>query len=101
VEIALPTEVRRLLWDTRPEAVNPLTQRAFILDRVLEYGNLTAIRWAEEVYGLAGIREYFLARGCRVLSAKTRCYWQAVLNLPATSCTPPSSTPPSNPLWPY
>ena len=101
METTLPVAVQQLLWDTKPESVSQTTHRAFILDRVLEYGTLAAVRWAEGVYGLAGIREYFLTRGNRVLSAKTRSYWRAVLELPTEPCTPTSSTPPNNPLWPY
>jgi hypothetical protein len=67
----------------------------------LEYGGLAAVRWAERFYGLDGIREYFVNRGCRVLSAKTCAFWRAVLNLPEESCTTKSSQPLNNPLWPY
>ncbi len=90
-----------MFWDADPATVEPVAHRAFILDRVLEYGNLRAVQWAERCYGLAGIREYFLARGQRVLSAKTRSFWTVVLGLPNESCTPKSSTPHNNPLWPY
>jgi len=93
--------VNRLFWDIDPATVDPSTHRVFILDRVLEYGNLQSVRWAEQNYGLAGIREYFLARGQRVLSAKTRAFWTAVLGLSNESCTTTSSAPRNNPLWPY
>lgn len=72
------------------------THRSFILDRVLEYDSLQAVRWAEQCYGLAGIREYYLARGQRVLSANTRSFWRVVLELPEEP-----STPPRNPRWPF
>jgi hypothetical protein len=98
---ALPGEVSRLFWDTDAAAVDPATHRTFILDRVLEYGSLRAVQWAERFYGLEGIREYFLARGRRVLSAKTRSFWTAVLGLSDETCTPKSSPPHNNPLWPY
>jgi hypothetical protein len=101
VKAPLPADVTRLFWDTDPAGVDPAEHRAFILDRVLEYGNLQSVRWAEQQYGLAGIREYFLARGQRVLTAKTRAFWTAVLGLSDESCTAKSSTPRNNPLWPY
>jgi hypothetical protein len=97
----MPVEVVRLFWDVEPASVDPATHWAFILDRVLEYGNLKSVRWAEQYYGLARIREYFLARGQRVLSAKTRAFWTAVLGLSDKSCTTKSSAPHNNPLWPY
>jgi len=93
--------VRRLFWDVEADTVDPRNQRAFVLDRVLEYGGLPAVRWAEEFYGLDGIREYFLGRGQRTLSAKTRAYWSAVLDLPERSCTSNSSPTHNAALWPY
>src|SRR5436305_1025715 len=97
----LPAEVTRLFWDTSPAAVDPVAHRSSILDRVLEYGNLQSVRWVEQCYGLPAIREYFLIRGRRVLSAKTRAFWTVVLGLPDESCTVKSSAPRNNLLWPY
>ena len=101
VKSALPTEVSRLFWEADAATVNPTVHRSFILDRVLEYGSLQTVRWAEQFYGLVGIREYFLTRGQRVLSAKTRSFWTAVLELSDETCTAKSSPPHNNPLWPY
>jgi hypothetical protein len=98
---ALPAVVSKLFWDVDAAAVNPAEQRAFVLDRVLEYGSLPAVQWAEHFYGLESIRDYFLARGQRVLSAKTRAFWTAILNLTDESCTAKSLPPHNNPLWPY
>ncbi len=95
----LPNQVRRLLWDVDASSLDGDTHRSFLLDRILAYGDMKTVRWAEQTYGLDGIRDYYLTRGQRVLSNKTRAYWRVILNL--DSCTTPSSTQPSNPLWPY
>jgi hypothetical protein len=97
----LPQHLRSCFWDVDATKVNPHQHRAFVLDRVLEYGTLTGVQWAEQFYGLESIREYFLARGSRVLSAKTRAFWQTVLGIADEPCTTTSSTQPNNPLWPY
>jgi hypothetical protein len=73
-----PNAVRGLFWDVDPASLEADAQRNFVLDRVLEYGGIEAVRWAEATYGLAGIREYFAARGDRVLSQKTRAFWHLV-----------------------
>jgi len=99
--VELPAALHKLFWDVDPATVQVDAHRNFILDRVLELGGIEAVRWAERTYGTAGIRGYFLARGCRVLSAKTRAFWQAMLNLDEATCTAKSSYPTSNPLWPY
>jgi hypothetical protein len=95
----LPNGVRRLLWDVDPASLDGDRHRNFLLDRILEYGDMETVRWAEKTYGREGIRDYFLTRGQRVLSNKTRAYWRLILKL--DSCTTPSSTQPNNPLWPY
>ncbi|MCS7048188.1 MAG: hypothetical protein NZ483_02680 [Verrucomicrobiae bacterium] len=96
---SLPDEVRPLMWDVDPAQIRLDQHRNFILDRVLEYGTMDAVRWAERTYGRGGIREYFLARGQRVLSQKTQAYRRLILQLDA--CTTTSSPPPKNRLWSY
>lgn len=97
----LPVQLQRLFWDTDGQAIDPQKHRAFVLDRVLEYGGIDAVRWAEHYYGLNQLAEYFQERGQRVLSAKTRAYWRAVFTITQTPCTSTSSRPTNNPLWPY
>lgn len=97
----LPESVRRLLWDVEAATVDPVCQRNFLLDRVLEYGGIEALRWAEAAYGLDGIRDDFLARGDRVLTRKTRSFWRLILQLDDATCMRPFSAQPGNPLWPY
>jgi hypothetical protein len=97
----LPDFMRRLFWDVDPDAVDVVRERSFVLDRVLEYGGIEAVDWAEDTYGTDGLRDYFLTRGDRVLSAKTRSFWRAMFNLTDDSCTTKSSTTFNNPLWPY
>lgn len=97
----VPPALSQLFWDTDWQTIDVDRHRSFILDRVLEYGSIDAVRWAEQVYGLNTIGRYFQQRGRRVLSAKTRAFWQAVLASTQTSCTETSSPPPSNPLWKF
>ena len=90
-----------LFWDTEPSVLDAQTHREFILQRLLEYGGIAAVRWAERRYGLDGIREYILTRGNQMLTAKTRSFWRAVLNLTEDTCTTKSSPLRNNPLWPF
>ncbi len=101
VKEPLPTALRGLFWDAAPDTVDVIAHRDFILDRVLEYGDIAAVRWAEQTYGTAGLRAYFRTRGGRRLSAKTRAFWSAMLGLDDNVCTPKSLPPTNNPLWPY
>ncbi len=101
VKHPLPTALNSLFWDVAPDAVDVVAHRDFVLDRVLEYGGIEAVRWAEKHYSQDGLRDYFQARGERRLSAKTRAFWRIRLGLEDDPCTPKSSTPTSNPLWPY
>jgi hypothetical protein len=97
----LPMKLSPLFWDVDFASVDATQHRAFVLDRLLEYGGIEAVRWAEQFYGLEGIKEYFQRRGVRVLSAKTRAFWAAVLGLTDESCTTKSLARSKDPLWQF
>lgn len=75
-----------------------------ILDRLLDYGNLRAARWALRTYGETRVREFLLTRGYRTLSRKTIAFWRAFLHLEDKPCLQPSSLRHSRPhgrcAWP-
>lgn len=97
----LPAEVCRLFWDTPPERLDPDAHAPFILERVLEYGSLAAVRWALDTYGREGIRAFLRDRGRRTLSRKTLAFWGLVLGLEADPCFERSSLASSRPFWDY
>lgn len=97
----IPSEFHRLFWDCQPDHLEPEAHAPFVLERVLEYGSLGAIRWAMEVYGLERIREFLMNRGRRTLSRKTLAFWVLILGLDSEPCFEKSSLRRSRPFWNY
>lgn len=73
----------------------------FVLERVLEYGSLAAVRWALQVYGTERIKGFLRNRGVRTLSRKTLSFWTLLLNLEGDACFERSSLSRSRAFWNY
>jgi transcriptional regulator with XRE-family HTH domain len=77
--------LRRLFWDHRLVASDFSRYPVWVVERVLEYGNLSDIRTLTALMG----RSRFLhtvADATRV-SARTRCFWRQILEQEGIPCT--------------
>ena len=97
----LPPELHGLFWDCRPESVDTRAQAPFVLERILEYGSLAAVRWALGTYGTERVTEFLRHRGVRTLSRKTLSFWTLLLGLEGEECFERSSLNRSRPFWNY
>lgn len=97
----LPADVRHLFWDCRAETLDPHAHAQLVLERILEYGSLPAVRWALQAYGPARIREFLQHRGVRTLSRKTLSFWTLLLGLEGEACFERSSLSRSRAFWDY
>lgn len=97
----VPREFHHLFWDCQPARLETEIHAPFILERILEYGSLAAVRWAMGVYGAEGLKRFLLRRGRRVLSRKTLAFWILILGLEAEPCFETSSLARSRTFWDY
>jgi transcriptional regulator with XRE-family HTH domain len=78
-------KLRRLFWDQRLTVRHLKENPGWVVERVLEYGNL------EDVHHLVGHmgRDTFLrhVRGARFSSERTRVFWQQILSREGMTCT--------------
>lgn len=72
----IPIRLKTLFWDTDFSKLNPLAHRDYILERILEYGDPGAVRWAREVYGLPEMLR--VAANSRRVGPKTRIFWKMI-----------------------
>ena len=100
-ELNVPSGFHELFWDCRPEALDTDRQAPFIIERLLEYGTLAAVRWVLDVYGPERLKSYLRERGVRTLSRKTLSFWTLVLGLEGEPCFDRSSLERSRPYWNY
>ena len=77
--VALPAHLQRIFWDTALADIDPEVHRAFVIERVLEYGDAESVRWLWQRYGPEPIRD--VVRSSHRLSARTRSLWGRHLGL--------------------
>lgn len=74
-----PPAWQTLFWDVDPAALDRGRHRRFILERVLELGDLPAVREAFARYSREEIAQVVL--GSRQLSRRSARFWAVVLGL--------------------
>jgi hypothetical protein len=78
----LPEGIRALFWDCDPASVDMEQHRSFVIRRVLDRGNLEAIRWLRKTVGDAALREWFLQKEGGGMSPRKLRFWGLILDLP-------------------
>jgi hypothetical protein len=99
--VGVPAELHSLFWDCRPEEIDAEAHASLVLERILEYGSLAAVRWAVSTYGTERLRTFLVRRGVRTLSRKTLRFWVLQLGLEGEPCFERSSLTRSRPFWNY
>ena len=70
---SVPARFRTLFWDTSLDNVNLKSHARYVVEKVLEFGDLDAFEWLRDVYPGWQIKETLLL--CRNLSEKSRNFW--------------------------
>lgn len=79
----IPSELGRFFWDVDPASLNPKRHNAYIIERLLEFGNEKAARWLFEEYTRDEVAA--VIESSRSLSYKSMNYWRLRL---VEDCTP-------------
>ncbi|MCI0468824.1 MAG: hypothetical protein L0Y62_02020 [Nitrospirae bacterium] len=72
--IMLPDRFSSLFWDVCIKNINIKKNANYIIERILEYGDLDAIAWMQQVYAWQTIIDVLLIS--RSISAKSRNFWE-------------------------
>ena len=81
-EIGLPTELKSLFWDCDFTSVRLDEHRNFVIRRVIDRGDWTAITWLRLTVGDEGIRDWFLLKNGGRLDQRKLRFWGLILDLP-------------------
>ncbi len=65
-----------LFWDTKPENIDPVKHKRYIIERVLEFGDDKDVKMVFKEYSKEDIRS--VAKNSRSLSPETRALWTKV-----------------------
>ncbi len=71
---AVPGRFRSLFWDTNLKNVHIKRNSRYIIERILEMGNLDAITWMQRVYTVRDILDVLATS--RSLSKKSIHFWE-------------------------
>ncbi|MCS7209625.1 MAG: hypothetical protein NZ874_08650 [Fimbriimonadales bacterium] len=78
----LPEFLRPLFWDTAFHTLSPERHQSYICLRIMEHGDLQALRWMVRYYGKVRLRRWLTQRQGRGLSPRTLRFWQYALEIP-------------------
>jgi len=73
----MPEEFRKYFWDVDYDDLSLEKYPKFIAERILNYGDLDAIKWLQAVLDREFIRSVIL--NSRNLNPKTKNYWKLML----------------------
>ena len=74
-----PQELNVLFWDTNPENLDYKKHKKYIVERILEYGDLSADRWLNSIYSEKDIVE--IVKTSKRISLKTANFYTVKYNL--------------------
>ena len=76
---SLPEEFRKYFWDVDYDDLSLEKYPKFIAERIMNYGDLDAVKWLQSVLEREFIRSVVLKS--RNLNPKTRNYWELMLSI--------------------
>jgi hypothetical protein len=75
---------RTLFWDTAQP--DPRRNERFIIERILNHGDVEDFRWAVRQYGLGKIKKN--VQEGRVFDAKSESFWRQYFKIKKIKCSP-------------
>lgn len=75
----LPENIKRFFWECKDAEIDIQRNWFFVIERLLEYGDLGAVKWVLENFEQTQIVE--VVKTSRNLSGKTASMWQNYFNL--------------------
>jgi len=73
----LPKSFKRFFWDTELSKVDTKKHQVYIIERLLEYGDLEAYKWLIKNFAKSKIKT--VAAKSRRISPMTGKFWQAII----------------------
>lgn len=75
----IPEKIKSLLWDSKIEDISLTNNAQYIIERVLEYGDLSEDKWMIETFSKDAIIKTITES--KRLSAKTANYYAHIYNI--------------------
>jgi len=75
----LPQNLKKFFWDAQLQAIDATKNRAYVISRILELGDESAVSWLNTMYSTDEVRQTVTTS--RSLSPKSRNYWKLKYHL--------------------
>lgn len=97
----IPAKLKYLFWDVKADSFNPSKNPLYVIQRVLDQGNLEAVKWVRKNFGDELIKETL--QKVRNFNARTGNFWRLFLNIPQNqiACLNPHYQEMRKALWPF
>lgn len=97
----LPENLYQFFWDVDPKKVNPSEKPYFVIQRLLDKGNVEAVRWVRKNFATEDIEETL--KKYRDFSLKSASFWGLVYHVPLSQikCFQEPYLTTRKTLWPY
>jgi hypothetical protein len=70
----VPGDLKRFFWDVDPSGLDLVRHKAYIIERILEFGDEKAVRWLFDAFSRDDIAA--ILESSRSLSPKSRNFWR-------------------------
>ena len=97
----VPDTFKGFFWDVNFDTLSPKTHPYYVINRLLDKGDLEAARWVVRTFPKDMIVHTF--KTIRDFTPWTGTFWQRYLNIPKeeVACLHPSYRAMRSTLWPY
>lgn len=97
----IPKSLHRFFWDVDVKKLDPRNKPYFVINRLLDKGNVEAVKWVRENYTNNQIKKTFMC--FRDFSPKVATFWSLFLKIPKEEviCLQPSYLKMRRGHWPY
>lgn len=97
----LPPFLYRYFWDVDPSGVNPQKSPDYVINRLLDKGNLEAARWVLETFSHEALKATL--KSMKGFSPKSARFWSLYLGVPEKEvlCLDPSYLNTRRSHWAY
>lgn len=97
----LPQFLKRFFWDVEFSGLDSKKRSTYIIERLLEIGDIKSIRWILKNYSHKKIKQVVCQSP--VLSKKTATFWSLILDIPEDQirCLQRDFQKTHGVIWPY
>lgn len=97
----IPQNLLRYFWDIDTQKINPTENAHFIIERLLDKGDIEAVSWVLKNFSIQSIRKTFAT--IRDFSPKIGNFWKLYLKIPKDKilCLQEPYLTIRKSLWPY